>query len=148
MPGFCGGGGNAVTVGAGVGEGAGAVTVVGASGAGLPAVALGVLVGVADGVGAGDDVAGSAEVLDGGGVGLGVVVVREEVAGAQIGSTEFWPSSLSWRMASSRVPPGRPAETWARSDSRRSASFSGWQPERLSSTPMLVIELRESRQAI
>ena len=75
----------------GVGGGGGAVTVVGASGAGLPAVV----------VGAADVVVGAPDALDGGGgdVGLGAgggvdVVVRAE-AGTQIGRTEDWASSLS-----------------------------------------------------
>jgi hypothetical protein len=112
------------------GGGGGAVTVVGASGAGGASEF--------DGVGRG----GGGVVLGGGdGVVFGA-------GGRQIGNTEDCPSSLSCLIASSRVPPGSPAVTWARSDSRRSATFKGLQPERLSSTPMLVIELRESRQAI
>jgi hypothetical protein len=126
-------------VGDGEGGGGGAVTVVGTSGEGA-AVALG------DGGGAADVEEGPGGVLDGAGVGVGVDVVLG-AGGRQIGRTEVWASSLSCRMASSSVPPGSPAVTCARSDSRSSATFSGLQPVRSSSTPMLVIELRESRQA-
>src|ERR1700761_2428004 len=131
-------GGRAVTVGDGEGGGGGTVTVVGTSGAGDISEALGAGAAVVDGAGAG-------LVATGVGVGVGVVL---GAGGRQTGSTEFWPSSLSWRMASSSVPPGSPAVTCARSDSRRSATLSGVQVARLSSTPMFVIELRESRQAI
>ena len=68
------------------------------------------------GAGAGRVVAGGAlDVVVGGR--LDVVV---GAGGAQIGKTELRDSSSIWRIASSRLPDGSPAITWARSEGRMS----------------------------
>ena len=66
-----------------------------------------------------DDVEGAAVV--------GAAGAPEPLRGADVvtvhsGSSELWASSRSWPMASSSDPAGRPAETWARSEGRRSCS--------------------------
>ena len=48
--------------------------------------------------------------------------------GAHGGSSELCASSRSWPIASSRLPAGSPAVTWARSEGRRSCSRISWQP--------------------
>lgn len=81
----------------------------------------------------GGEVAG-VEVV-GGGVPLGFSVVvgaGGEVArgGGHRGSRDLAARSRNCPMASSRVPPGSPASTWARSEGRKSCSFIRWQSSR------------------
>ena len=54
------------------------------------------------------------------GFGLGVGVGAGVGLATQIGNSELWDRSFNWLMALSRLPVGRPAATWARSEGRRS----------------------------
>ena len=75
-------------------------------------------------------VAGALVPLVGAGAGRGVagaLLVVVGAGGAQIGSTELRDSSSIWRIASSRVPEGSPAVTWARSEGRMSLTPSSRQ---------------------
>ncbi|CQD03244.1 hypothetical protein BN970_00416 [Mycolicibacterium conceptionense] len=134
-----------MTVGDGVGKtGAGTTGEPGAgdSGAGVSGAggsAPGAGAGLAPGDGDGDG--------EGLGAGAGLEVVGA-VRGAQTGRTEPRARSLICWMASSWVPPGRPALTEARADGRMSSTAIRRQPSALRSWSALISDssLRALRQ--